>query len=435
MIWSCRSRCRPTATELLDFAGRHNLERVPQRSAAAHRHARAGEPQGPHRGGQRPPAARRHARLRLRRRRGLGRAHRVERQPHCTTPSGSSPASSGSAAASCCCRARCGWRRARATAARGSTAATATGWTRSPGASTGTCAPAPGPVGPRPPGHPQRLGGGLLRPRRSTGCSTSPSGPPRLGVERYVLDDGWFGSRRDDTLRAGRLGRLGRGLAARPAPAGRPGARSWACSSGSGSSRRWSTPTPTWPAPTRSGSWRPGRTGRSSRATSRCSTSASRRAYEHVKAQILAILDEYAIDYVKWDHNRDLIEAGTQPTAAGPACTSRPLAFYRLLDEIRAAHPGAGDRVVLVRRRPGRPRGARAHRPGLGLRQHRPARPAAHAALDHPADPARVPRLAHRLGPLAHHRPAARPGFRAGTAIFGHLGIEWDLTAGHRRPS
>ena len=27
----------------------------------------------------------------------------------------------------------------------------------------------------------------------------SPTAPRQVGVERFVLDDGWFGSRRDDT--------------------------------------------------------------------------------------------------------------------------------------------------------------------------------------------------------------------------------------------
>ena len=41
------------------------------------------------------------------------------------------------------------------------------------------------------------------------------------------------------------------------------------------------------------------------------------------QGQMLALLDEYDIGYIKWDHNRDLIEAGTRRTAAGPACTRR----------------------------------------------------------------------------------------------------------------
>ena len=63
------------------------LRRQPQPGTGAaaravpHRHPRAGEPQGPHRRGQRLPAARRHGRLRLPRRRRLGGAHGLERQP------------------------------------------------------------------------------------------------------------------------------------------------------------------------------------------------------------------------------------------------------------------------------------------------------------------------------------------------------------------
>ena len=63
-------------------------------------------------------------------------------------------------------------------------------------------------------------------------------------------------------------------------------------------------------------------------------------AYEHVKGQILALLDEYDIGYIKWDHNRDLIEAGSQPDGGRPGVHAQTLALYRLLDEIRAAHPG-----------------------------------------------------------------------------------------------
>ena len=74
-------------------------------------------------------------------------------------------------------------------------------------------------------------------------------------------------------------------------------------------------------------------------------------AYEHVKGQILAVLKEYPIDYVKWDHNRDLIEAGSQGDSGRPGVHAQTLAFYRLLDEIRR-RTRAGDRVVLVRRRP-----------------------------------------------------------------------------------
>ena len=47
--------------------------------------------------------------------------------------------------------------------------------------------------------------------------------------------------------------------------------------------------------------------------------------------------------------------------------------------------PGSGDRVVLLGRRPDRPGGPGADRPGVGVGQHRPARPSTHVALDRPA--------------------------------------------------
>ena len=43
------------------------------------------------------------------------------------------------------------------------------------------------------------------------------------------------------------------------------------------------------------------------------------------------------IDYIKWDHNRDLLEAAPRGTAGVHAQT---LAVYQLLDQLRARHPG-----------------------------------------------------------------------------------------------
>ena len=49
-----------------------------------------------------------------------------------------------------------------------------------------------------PTGAPQHVGGGLLRPRLRTLRALADAAAD-LGIERFVLDDGWFGSRRDDT--------------------------------------------------------------------------------------------------------------------------------------------------------------------------------------------------------------------------------------------
>ncbi|WP_445257752.1 alpha-galactosidase [Nocardioides aurantiacus] len=60
---------------------------------------------------------------------------------------------------------------------------------------------------------------------------------------------------------------------------------------------------------------------------------------EHVFAQISAVLGAYPVDAVKWDHNRDLLEAGSAALGGAPAVHRQTLAFYRLLDDLRAAHP------------------------------------------------------------------------------------------------
>lgn len=62
-------------------------------------------------------------------------------------------------------------------------------------------------------------------------------------------------------------------------------------------------------------------------------------AYDHIRDSLLAILDEYDISYLKWDHNRDLITAGDGP-GGRPRARENVLALYRLLDELRDAHPG-----------------------------------------------------------------------------------------------
>jgi alpha-galactosidase len=151
-------------------------------------------------------------------------------------------------------------------------------------------------------------------------------------------------------------------------------------------------------------------------------------AYRHVRDQIFAVLAEYPIDYIKWDHNRDLIEAGTQPSGA-PGVHEQTLAFYRLLDEIRAFRPeleiescsSGGARIDLeVLTRVDRvwvsdnidPHD-RQHMLRWSTQLVPPEYLGSHIASDR----------SHTTG--RRHDLA----FRGATAIFGHLGIEWDLTA------
>jgi alpha-galactosidase len=246
------------------------------------------------------------------------------------------------------------------------------------------------------------------------------------GVERYVLDDGWFSSRRDDTSGLGdwvvspevwpqglhplidRVKQRGMqfGLWFEPEMVNPDSdlARAhpeWIMAARSA-----------WPVESRH---------------QQVLNIGIPAAYEHVKAQIFAVLEEYDIDYIKWDHNRDLIEAGTQP-AGSPGVHEQTLAFYRLLDEIRAFRPrleiescsSGGARVDLaVLERTDRvwvsdnidPHD-RQHMLRWTTQLVPPEYLGSHIASDH----------SHTTG--RRHDLA----FRGATAIFGHLGIEWDLT-------
>ena len=105
----------------------------------------------------------------------------------------------------------------------------------------------------RPAGHPQHLGGRLLRPRPGPAAPRSPTGPPRSASNGSSSTTA--GSGRGATTRRG----LGDWYVdADVWPDGLAPARSTTCagsawSSGSGSSPRWSTPTPTCSARTRTG--------------------------------------------------------------------------------------------------------------------------------------------------------------------------------------
>jgi len=148
--------------------------------------------------------------------------------------------------------------------------------------------------------------------------------------------------------------------------------------------------------------------------------------YDHVRDAIMALLGTYDIDYIKWDHNRDLVEAGDQ-TKGRPGVRSQTLAFYRLLDEIRGAFPAleiescssGGARIDLeVLQRTDRVWTSDCIDPQERQLMHRwttqlipPELMGAHIASD----------VSHTTG-RAHTL-----GFRAASAIFGHLGIEWDL--------
>ncbi len=153
--------------------------------------------------------------------------------------------------------------------------------------------------------------------------------------------------------------------------------------------------------------------------------------YAYIRDAIFAILAEYEIGYIKWDHNRDLIDAGTQPTGR-PGVHEQTLAFYRLVDEIKAAHPG----LEIESCSSG---GARVD---LGVLE-RTDRVWVSDCID-PLERQQMHRWTTQLIPpelMGAHIASGRShttgrehdlNFRAATAIFGHLGIEWDLEQGDR---
>jgi alpha-galactosidase len=59
-------------------------------------------------------------------------------------------------------------------------------------------------------------------------------------------------------------------------------------------------------------------------------------AYAHVLGQIDALVTELGIDFIKWDHNRDLVES---LHAGRPGGHAQMTAVYRLIAELKARHP------------------------------------------------------------------------------------------------
>ncbi len=247
-----------------------------------------------------------------------------------------------------------------------------------------------------------------------------------VGVERFVLDDGWFGGRRDD--RAG----LGDWVVSSDVWPGGLGPLVDHVTGLGMEFGLWFEPEmvnldsdlarahPEWVmAPTSE------RLPPESRHQQVLNLGIPE-CYDHVRDAVSAVLGQYDISYVKWDHNRDLVEAGDQRTGR-PGVHAQTLAFYRLLDELRAAHPG----VEFESCSSG---GARVDLEVL----QRTERVWASDCID-PHERAQIQRWTAQLVPpemVGAHIASGRShttgrvhdlGFRAASALVGHLGLEYDL--------
>ena len=145
--------------------------------------------------------------------------------------------------------------------------------------------------------------------------------------------------------------------------------------------------------------------------------------FAYLLERLDALLGEYDIAFLKWDHNRDLVEARVH---------AQTLAVYRLLDELRARHPGVeiescasgGGRVDL----------------GILERTDRVWASDSNDALERQAIQRwtgllLAPELvgAHVGPPRAHTTGRTHDlSFRVATALFGHFGFEWDVSAASR---
>jgi alpha-galactosidase len=150
-------------------------------------------------------------------------------------------------------------------------------------------------------------------------------------------------------------------------------------------------------------------------------------AYAYVLERVSSLVSEYHLDYLKWDHNRPLVDAGHQPDGR-PGTHRHVEALYRLLAELRQRHPwleiesccGGGGRI------------------DLAMLEHTDRVWASDCIDAHERQDIQrwtslllPPELVgtHIGSPMAHTTGRVHSlGYRAGTAMWGHLGIEWDLT-------
>ena len=248
----------------------------------------------------------------------------------------------------------------------------------------------------------------------------------RIGVERFVLDDGWFRHRRDDHAGLGdwyvdegvwpagltplikHVTSLGMefGIWVEPEMVNPDSDLfrahpDWALAPGDG----------TLPPPSRH---------------QQVLDLANPDAFAYILDRLDELLRDNDIAFVKWDHNRDLIAAGH---GHRPGVRAQTLAAYRLFDELRARHPA----VEIESCSSG---GARTDLEILA-RTDRVWASDCNDALERQTIQRWTALLlpleligAHVGPPRSHttHRTQDLP-FRVATALFGHFGIEWDIAS------
>jgi alpha-galactosidase len=244
-----------------------------------------------------------------------------------------------------------------------------------------------------------------------------------LGIERFVLDDGWFGRRDDDTSSLGdwvvderkhpgglralaeevRATGMQFGLWVEPEMISRD------------SDRFRADPSVAL-----------GLAGGSDARHQQVLDLARPEVWHGVRDQLVAVLEDAAPDHLKWDHNRDQVASDRDGRAAAHVQVA---ATYALMDELQRARPGleiescssGGGRI------------------DAGILEH------THrfwtSDTNDPVERQHIQRGASYLFPpelMGAHvgeawshttaRVTSLP-MRLATAFFGHFGVEWDVTA------
>jgi alpha-galactosidase len=148
-------------------------------------------------------------------------------------------------------------------------------------------------------------------------------------------------------------------------------------------------------------------------------------AFDHVLGQVDAVLSEYNIAYIKWDHNRVIIDAGHLGQAA---IHNQTAAIYRLFAELKKRHPNleiescasGGGRIDL---------GVIDYVDRFWTSDNNDA--LERQTIQRWTGIAIPPELlGTHIGPRPgnQNRRTTEINFRAITALFGHAGIEWDIT-------
>ena len=247
-----------------------------------------------------------------------------------------------------------------------------------------------------------------------------------VGAERFVLDDGWFSGRRDDTTSLGDwsvspavwpdgLGPLVDHVTALGMQFGL-----WVEPEMVNLKSDLARAHPEWLF---SAGGRPGLPSRHQYVLDLGHAG----AYEHVLKSLDSLLSTYDIAYLKWDHNRNLNDAGHTPDGT-PGVHAHTLAVYRLLDELRERYPrleiescaGGGGRIDL----------------GILERTDRVWPSDCIDALERQQIQSFTQLLlppelmGTHIGSHEAHTTGRQHSltFRAITGLWGHLGIEWDLT-------